>query len=309
MFGIFYLMFDGIMSTINGIDRDYQNSKNRIEAKNLGDLTYFGSRGGEYLVENGRQVMRTIRSYDNHEIIKDMRTGKVYYDLTKIKKERKIEELKKEGKTIYYPEKEEKKQVHYWHNESGFNGIVIDIDTRKYLAELHINEFTFYMDLESGYLLRRTDSDLNYLYKKEGIYDNCALTPEQIISYFNKRQDLLRQYPMFSERQWKQAVFYLSNYSGHLYMNKKGIFIKQKIKKEYYDKAVKRHEEMKNRYDNKIIWEKQNGYYQPNSIINQEYKKAMDLINPDQFKEKPATTNIGFALYDINAWGEEEVTL
>lgn len=300
MFGIFYLLFDGVMSSINGIDKEYQTSKNRMDAKNSGNLTYFGSRGGEYLVENGRQIMRTIRSYDNHEIIKDMKTGKVYYDLTKIKKEREIDKLKKEGKTVYYPKIDEKKRVNYWHDESGFNGIVIDIETRKYLGELHINEFTFYMDLESGYLLRRTDSDLNYLYKKEGIYDNCILTPKQIISCFNKRQDLLKQYSMFSEKQWKKAVFYLSNYSGHLYMNEKGIFIKQRIDKNYYDKVKKRYKEMNDHYNKRIMWEKQKGYYQPNSIINQQFNKTKDLMNPDNLKEKPATTNIGFAIYDIN---------
>ena len=233
MFGIFYLMFDGIMSTINGIDRDYQNSKNRIEAKNLGDLTYFGSRGGEYLVENGRQVMRTIRSYDNHEIIKDMRTGKVYYDLTIIKKKRDIEECKKRGETIYHDiyDRIPKWGSHYK-----------DIETEHYVKEITINDLTYYMDLNTGYLLRLTD------YIRKGIqhhdrvwwynYNNNFISPNEIIEIFNKRQDKLRHNKKYKNNTlWTEKVFWLDvhhGYNHNYYMNKEGKFVRGILTKSQY---------------------------------------------------------------------------
>ena len=300
MFGILYALYDGVMCGINKIDKNWQTSINREEARQNGELTYRGSQGNTYLVENGRQVIFSY-TYDGHKVIKDYRTGKIYYDLTEEKKNKYIQKCKNKGLTVYEPQEEDWKRRQTWERKTGFRGLVIDIETNHFLGELLINEYRFYIDLTTGYLLRRTDSDINYLYKKKGIYDDCVLTPEEIISYFNRRQDVLRKNPMYNEIKWRQSVYYLSDYSGHLYMNKEGRFIKQKIKKKYYEEAKQKYGKMRNNYNKRIAWEKQNGYYMHDSIINKQAREGFKLCDSENLKEQPATTHIGFAIFDINA--------
>lgn len=224
MFSIFYGLLHGTMSIINGIDANYQTSINRENAKKAGLLTYSGARGNTYLVENGRQVIQTFNPYTKHEVIKDFKTGKIYYDLTEIKRKRKKEIMINQDKTTYNFEQDRLVKDNHT-RRTGILFMERDIKTDSYLARININNYYFYMDICSGMLVRLSDE-----YNTKNYSGIDEISPEEIINIFNQRQNTLQKNVRYSYdgNIWTNEMFYLCkfiNANRPIYINKQGKFV------------------------------------------------------------------------------------
>ena len=239
MFGIFYGIYNAVMAGINGIDKNFQNSTDRAKAMDSGDITYF-SRGQMFLTKNGRQVVKSWDRYTGHDVIKDIRNGKVYYDLTKYKNEQFFKQCKKEGKTaieLGYPNVKNYQGVaHKLSFKTRWHVNLIDIETKHYLSEIIINNYEFYFDVMTGYLLRLSDQNTKdlewrtergdftrFLFNKNYTYETYIMSPNDIIRLFNKRQEKLKEDINFKNKneEWIRTVFYLHRVNK-LEMNKDG---------------------------------------------------------------------------------------
>ena len=226
MFGIIYTLFHAFSFGADKLNKTFIDSKNRERSNNIGDLTYSGRNGGTYLTENGRQVYCAIDRISGHEVIKDFKTGKVYYDLTNIKLKKRIEEVEKKGDTVYFPfNKDQEIMAHKQRVRTGiYNATYIDIETGHYVSTKYINGYPFYIDLYNGKLLRLTDG---YIKNSKGRDPNILtgnLTPDEIINFFNQRQEKLKQnskYQYGGDNEWTKEVFYICNHF-YIYMTKEG---------------------------------------------------------------------------------------
>ena len=210
MFGIFYLLFNGTMSTIAKAKRSYDYCKARDEAHKKGRLTYNGF-NGKRLVSNDKSVYITTRNGD--KVLADLYTGEVYKNYTE--EERKEKEMLAEsrGETVIlvgYNEMQE-------YNRNKAKTILINPDyrdtkTRKYYVTAIVNGLIFYMDIESGHLIRLADNqDIN---KKWG-----KLSVEEIIRIVNERQDVLIKEPNYShDFGWWKSKFYLKKTGNDIFM-------------------------------------------------------------------------------------------
>lgn len=216
------------MAGINGIDKNFNNSKARAKAIEEKDITYY-SGGQLYLTENGRQVVRSWDRLTGHDVIKDLRNGKIYYDLTEIQKEKEKIKSIKEGKTVYRIHKKDEGVAWSCKNRTGIYCINRDIETNHLVCEIGINKYMFYFDVFDGKLLRLSDGgikSLNYL-KNRGALRYEPLDYDDIIYYFNKRQDRLKKHKNYnySGNEWMKKVFYLSDKiicHRQLFMNENG---------------------------------------------------------------------------------------
>ena len=227
MFAIFYGIYNGIMAGINGIDKNYQNSKERAKAMKLGNVTYY-SGGQLYLTENGRQVVKSWDRLTGHDVIRDIRNGKIYYDLTLIKKQQKVKEAIRKGETVYQTPN------CITHKRSGLSCYLRDIQSHHLITEIRINKYSFYFDVTTGMLLRLIDGyDKSIAFFHErGNLNNEPLEYDKIIMYFNQRQYKLMHninYIKHNEN-WIRDVYYLKDFirsnAYHLYMNKDGLFVR-----------------------------------------------------------------------------------
>ena len=228
MFAIFYGIYNTVMAGINGIDKNFQNSTARAKAMDLKEVVYF-SGGQMYLTENGRQVVKSWDKYTGHDVIKDIRNGKVYYDLTIIKQEQEIKKYISEGRTVYEIDKKDEPTAWYHKRRTGIYCIKRDIETKHFVHEIWINKYRFYLDIHTGKLLRLTDDNINKLdyYTKRGIYRNEPLSYNDIIYYFNERQNRLSKHENYnySGGDWMEKVYYLSRNvrcRTQLFMNQNG---------------------------------------------------------------------------------------
>ncbi len=178
MIGLLYSLFGLAAVGIDSINQSIDNYKNKTRAIQNGDLTYYGARGNEYLVENDKWVHRKIND-SGEEVIVDMKTGQVYYNLTKRKIEKLKEEQVKQGRTVRMCAHNEKRGYTYGQYKQSYQ--YIDIESDIPVHEVFINGRYFYQELLQGFLLRIAD---NEAYKEKiGGY-----TDEEIITMFNNRQ-------------------------------------------------------------------------------------------------------------------------
>ena len=182
MFSIFHGLFTMFALGMDKYDRTSQDMKNKIMAKENGLLTYRGSRGNEYLVENDRWVS-TKRNNKGEDVIVDMKTGKIYYNLTKMKKRKKGERLLKEGKTVRFKMYNEDNRPYYGKYKIPYS--LVDIHTDTPINEVIVNFVKFYQDLDTGHIIRMADGE--NCEKKVGKYNETEL-----INLFNKRQDRMK---------------------------------------------------------------------------------------------------------------------
>lgn len=182
MFGILYGLFSLFALGVDHHNKTSQDEKNKQLAKQSGSLTYYGSRGNEYLVENDRWVS-TKRLPTGEDVIADMKTGEVYYNLTRIKKEKAKEKQLAKGKTVRSAVKGENFGTYYGKYKQRWYDI--DIKTNTPVHTIFVNCATFYQELDHGMLLRPTDNEtLKYFSGKH--------TVDEIIELFNKRQQSMQ---------------------------------------------------------------------------------------------------------------------
>lgn len=212
MFSIFHGLFTLFAIGVNNINKNIQDEENRTEAKKSGLLTYSGSRGGTYLVENGRQVCHSW--IGDHEVLRDMWNGKAYVDLTAEKekkyKERVIKSALEDGRETYLCS-EQQKGIIKWYPTERFS---VDIETEAIVSTLIINKRIFYMDMRYGNLIRETLQSKNNkrirgdedFYK----YIKIPLNANKIIEVFNKRQAFLSKHPLYNnDSTWMRETYFL----------------------------------------------------------------------------------------------------
>lgn len=179
MFSIFHGLFGLVAIISDNCSKNIQDSKSRKEAIKDGMLTYHKSRGNEYLVENNKWVS-TKRNHDGEDVIADMHTGEIYYNLTEIKKENKSKECSKRGKTVRPCVDNEQRQTYYGKYKQPFS--LIDISTNTPVNEVCINGVMYYIRLDNGRVLRPID---NYkINNKVGHWGT-----KEIVDIINDRQN------------------------------------------------------------------------------------------------------------------------
>jgi len=216
MFGFLYALFHAGVAGADAIDKSFVDAQNRERSSNLGDRTYYGRNGGLYLTENGRHVVKGVDRVTGHDVIKDFKTGQVYYDLTVEKIKNQKEKYKEAGKSVYFPITNDQKRIMQMNRERAgmkykHHIDYIDIKTDHIVVIKYINGYSFYMDLFDGKLLRLSDSFIEGKYSEKTLIKDLA--PNVIIYLFNKRQDRLRQDSRYAYAgsEWTQEVFYLCN--------------------------------------------------------------------------------------------------
>lgn len=179
MFSVFHGLFTLFAIGANHISKNIQDERNKNQSRKNSGLTYFGSHGNEYLIENDKWVSTKTDLKTGHEVIADMKNGKVYYDLTDIK--RKNEECKQinQGKTVRYKMSHEKNKLCGKYKQSF---CWVDIESQVPVDNVYINGVYFYIRLTDGHLLRLKDGE-----SEKNIHGRWSLS--EIINIINRRQD------------------------------------------------------------------------------------------------------------------------
>ena len=206
MFGVLYAAFNLLFGAAARIDEDIDNNRRKNKAKNENKLIYSDHNNQDRLIENDRLVYKTTKGTD--KVLVDLYSGKIYYNYTKENENIKISEAKSNNKTVirnvyFY------RNIHDYRNKIWYKCNILpeykDINTGLLYVVLKINGIDFYMDVDSGHIMRPTDEeDLNN--KKNNI------SIKNIIDVFNKSQDLLKQDIKFSQIWWVKSEFYLDGY-------------------------------------------------------------------------------------------------
>lgn len=186
MFGILYTLFGLGVSGGNKIKKGIESDRNKERAIKSGDLTYYG-RKGEHLVSNDKLIHHGYNSRGD-EVIQDMRSGKVYHNITDKKRREIIDKAKNEGKTVIDKGSHDYSNPFYtdfkdrwWFGRYDLNVQFIDIKTKTYFRRVCINGYYFYMDIETGLLVRKSDPYID-------TYRTGDLSEDEIITIFNRRQ-------------------------------------------------------------------------------------------------------------------------
>lgn len=215
MFSIFHGLFTVAAIEIDRHNRNVQTRDNKRRAKKMGALTYYGARGNEYLVENDRWVS-TKKNYKGEDVIADMKTGRVYYNLTEIKKKKERKERLLKGKTVRSTVPGEHINNRYGKYKQSWS--YIDIETDIPVHCIDVNCMRFYQEVKTGMLLRIADGET--CKNKVGNYTN-----EKIIEIFNKRQKSIEKELEINKDDYiwlERNYFFNSNYS--IYIDSKGKF-------------------------------------------------------------------------------------
>ena len=188
MFGILYTLFGLGAAGAGKIKQSIDDENARERSRQKGDPTYYG-KNGETLVSNNKPVW-TKTNNKGDKVIVDLYTGKEYINLTKEKEDKKKEEARKQGKTVLFVpnDKTIRKMHNDWSNiwaKCGIYPDLKDINTGKYYYVVHINGIGFYMEIETGHIIRVTDEE-NFKYKRGNI------SVDKIIEIFNKNQEELK---------------------------------------------------------------------------------------------------------------------
>ena len=242
MFGILYTLFGLGVSGVGKMSQNIEDERKREEARKKGELTYYG-KNGEHLVSNGRLITRTWNS-DGDQIIKDMYNNTIYNNLTREKQDKILIEAKEKGKTVIdisgnSPFKKYAEKTWWFKNyRYKYDVNFMDVDTYCFYKEVNINGYIFYMDINTGLLVRQSDRD-----KDEHINNNLNkdnLSPEEIITLFNKRQLLypnreqiignnIDEYQYYYLTQSRTNVYLIDKY-GNVYIRYYSRFSKEYVK-------------------------------------------------------------------------------
>lgn len=197
MFGIVHLIVSLFGKGAASISHQIEDDKRRTEAYNQGEHTYY-YRGTLRYTTNGRDVC-TVKDWETgHELLKDLKNGRVYRDYTQEKIDRENAEARSKGKTVksyyneYYTYRQKKNNLWF---KVGVYPEYIDIETGKVLLSICINHTGFYLDLDTGYVIRIADDP-----GKEAMTDKKQI--ERVIHIFNERQKKLRNDSDFMEGIW-----------------------------------------------------------------------------------------------------------
>lgn len=205
MFGILYALFNGTMIGIAKTKESIDNDNKRFQAKEHGDLTYYG-KNGERLVSNNRCVYRKTNN-DGDKVLVDLYNGQVYKNYSAEERVKKEDKALRKGSTVLpvdYDENQKfNKKCRYETKVFSLNADYKDIETGRYYILAHINGIAFYMDIVTGLLVRPwDDADLS---KKWGL-----LSVEEIMNIFNERQKEFYEIPKEQhDFMWWEKHFYL----------------------------------------------------------------------------------------------------
>ena len=215
MFGLLYMLFGLGAHGVDKVTRNYEDAKARSIAKQKGDLIY-SWRNQTRLTENGRQVGKKTLP-NGHEVLADLYSGKVYYDYTQEKNEKKTNEALANGKTVIYYDVHDPQYKHFkksdWYRKLNMRPLYVDIKTMSPLNRVKINNTRFYINLDTGHVIRPVD--------KENV---DGVDVEKLIDNFNSNQDLLKKsekynYDVFSW-EWMRRYFY--SHCNHIIIDKNG---------------------------------------------------------------------------------------
>lgn len=203
MFGLLYMLFGLGAHGVDKATRSYEDAKSRSIAKQNGDLTY-SWRNQTRLTENGRQVGKKMLP-NGHEVLVDLYTGKIYHDYTQEKNEKKANEVLANGETVLYYDVHDPQYKHFkksdWYRKLNMRPLYVDIKTMSPLNRIKINNTRFYINLDTGYVIRPAD--------KESV---DGVDVEKLIDKFNSNQDLLKKSEKYNydvlSWEWMRRYFY-----------------------------------------------------------------------------------------------------
>lgn len=203
MFGIIHGLFSLFAIGANDVKKTAEEERNKEDARTSGGYTYRDKKGELRLLKNGHRARRVKqRGYD---CIYDSVTGEKVVDYLQDKIDNNKKELLREGKTAYRKSELDldpnTKNV-YRERYGGWNNVVFDISTDKEMLSIYINGYEFYMEVDSGYLLRLTDDFKER--SRSNIFDwrtvDKTLEVNDIIRLFNERQDRLKACRLYMPR-------------------------------------------------------------------------------------------------------------
>lgn len=252
MFGIIYLALNGITSGLNYVDKLRMDTRNKREAIKNNNLTYYGSRGGTYLCSNDRPVTRTTDAR-GHDILKDLYNGTIYYDYTEEEINKQKGKFNQNGESVYLGTQKERNEIHKQYEYTGLGSIdYIDIATGRPVRTICINGYTFYMDVETGLIMRLADDGI----PRDSRCIKGLLTPNDIIRFFNKRQEKLQRFYKYNKNgnEWTRIVYYLCKHIDQpIYMNAEGLICKSCLKEtnsKEYNQIVNNYYNIVHTYNN-----------------------------------------------------------
>lgn len=204
MFGLLYMLFGVGVRGADKLSQTYEDAKAMNEAKSKNKLTY-SWRNQTRLTANGRQVGKKLLP-NGHEVLVDLYNGKIYHDYTQEKNEKKTNEALANGETVLYYDVHDPQYKHFkksdWYRKLDMRPLYVDIKTKSPLNMIAINHIKFYINLDTGYVIRPAD--------KENV---DGVDVEKLIDKFNSNQDLLRKsekynYDDFFSWKWIRNYFY-----------------------------------------------------------------------------------------------------
>lgn len=164
MFGILYSLFMSIGVIGHNAKENYYESVRKDKARDSYDRTYFDKKGREILLDNNRWVTSDV--VNGHRVLKDVKNGTIYRDFSQEQENSQRENSKTEainkGKTVYLYERHDKNSL--WAGDKYKDIKTGDVYVvRKYVVSLlPYYEVYFFVNIENGKLVRKTDFQVQY---------------------------------------------------------------------------------------------------------------------------------------------------
>lgn len=212
MFGIFHGLFTIFAVAANGTRKNKEIANRKKVARLSGQYTYTDKRGEQRLISNNHRAK--IVNYNGFNYIVDATNGRMVVDYIELTNQEKRQKAIDNGATVYDKLLDDSRKSYYRRKYGHYK---FDVKTDQLVIEIWVNGYQYYMNPESGHLIRISD-----FYKKKmnsnisnHMTINTKFSKDEIIQIFNQRQDLLRECAEYKDMEnnwdWMSRLFYCRN--------------------------------------------------------------------------------------------------
>ena len=202
MWGLFYSTFISIGVIINKFKKEKENKDCKILYRNIDNLTYTDREGKTRLLSDDSLVFYVLKK--KGEYILEDATGKTIYNFSNSKREKKIKKNKEEAvlnKKSTYCIDDNSHKYDWIKKGKRFK----DLETGNIYIIRYINHKFYFMDINTGFLIRETDWQKQSDYKKKNNQNNYGVNIKQ---FNNKQKEIKNLTLLFREFDYNSSCDY-----------------------------------------------------------------------------------------------------
>ena len=195
-YGLFVLVVNGIIFSINNIKNKKFNEKQKEEARKKNQDFYIDYQGNSRNIINDRSQFWIVNE-NNEQVLMDVNTGNVVRNLAQEKREKEIRESYetaiKNGNSVYCINPDN--GIKYGYREKIVGKRYKDLKEPKIYVQRTLNGKTYYMNIDTFVVERLTDYELKVGKKEdkeelERINNLLNITPYESAKYRNHSYDV-----------------------------------------------------------------------------------------------------------------------